>query len=417
MNNFQKPTIEMLTEKTKLSAGVSQTVDLLVCITPPSLEQTGIQRAPLNLSIVLDHSGSMSGHKIREAKEAAKACVDRLMSADRFSTVIFDDEVEVLIPSQLVSDRYMMKRAISSIEANGSTALHEAWVKGGLQVSEYLDAHSVNRVLLITDGQANVGETRVDKILSHVRELAQEGVSTSTIGIGEDFNEDLLMPMAEEGNGNAWHVKESQDVSRIFETEVASLLRQSGHNVTLKITPGSGIVLSDLLNDFDQVGGRYQLPNLLAGDPVRLIVRLSVPAHAEGESTELVSIDLRYTDQRSGQTIEITESFTSFFASADEVNALTINSGVVAASTLLMNARARREAIQYLDADDGEAALVTLKCVADNTSVAYSKAPSPELAEENIDLAEVQFSIASEPGSKSSRKALAYRRESLRKSR
>src|SRR6185369_17388909 len=97
------------------------------------------------------------GRKMQEAKEAAKYCIDQLLATDRISTVIFDDEIDVLIPSQLVEDKERLKRAINSVQANNSTALHEAWVRGGLHVSEHLDTDAINRILLITDGQANHG--------------------------------------------------------------------------------------------------------------------------------------------------------------------------------------------------------------------------------------------------------------------
>lgn len=417
MTNARKPSIELLTEKTRLLAGQTQTVDLLVRITPPTLDDTNAKRAPLNLSIVLDRSGSMGGRKMEEAKAAAKGCIDKLLATDRISAVTFDHQVDVLIPSQPVTDRYLLNRAINSIQADGSTALHEGWVKGGLEVSEHLDPLAVNRVLLITDGQANVGETRNDRIVDHARRLAKEGVSTSTIGIGADFNEDLLMPMAEAGQGNAWHVQEPQDIGRIFETEVSGLLRQFGYDVTLKIAPGAGIVLSDVMNDFEQVGGRYRLPNLIGGEPLRIVVRLMVPSHAAGETIDVVGIDLKYVDQATGTTIEMQQQFSATFAPAADVEALPVVADVVAASTLLMNARARREAMERLDQNDERGAMNILMSVADLTGVAYARAPVPELGAERDDLDSIQYSVASGAQPASTRKRLAYRRESLRKSR
>ena len=106
----------------------------------------------------------------------------------------FDDHIDVLFPSEPVTNKSSMKNLISRVEARGSTALHEAWVRGGLTVSEQLIDRGVNRVVLITDGLANVGITSTDEIVSQAMGLNQRGVSTSTIGIGDDFNEDLLLP-------------------------------------------------------------------------------------------------------------------------------------------------------------------------------------------------------------------------------
>ena len=237
----EKPTIEIYTKKGKLIANSEQTVDVLVRVTPPDIDTSGKVRPKLNLSMVLDRSGSMGGTKMREAREAVKYCVDQLTTADRFSTVIFDDRVDVLFDSQLMNsaNRMLLKSEIDTIDSRGSTALHEAWVSGGLEVARHLNNNTINRVILVTDGQANVGETDPDRIKAQARDLAEKGVSTSTIGIGRDFNEDLLMPMAEEGGGNAWHVQEPDVMTRIFSVELNGLLGQIGRDVTLESNPAS----------------------------------------------------------------------------------------------------------------------------------------------------------------------------------
>src|SRR3954454_14595583 len=95
-----KPNIEILTERPKLISGTAQTVDVLIRITPPESEANGARRPKLNIGIALDRSGSMGGAKMHEAREAAKYCVDQLLSTDVFSTVIFDDHVDVLFTGQ-----------------------------------------------------------------------------------------------------------------------------------------------------------------------------------------------------------------------------------------------------------------------------------------------------------------------------
>src|SRR4051794_1970838 len=165
----QNVVIELFTEKVKLTADMQQTVSVLMRITPVEVNESDSKRPKLNLSIVLDRSGSMQGNKIRQAREAAKYCIENLLSTDRLSTVIFDDEIDVLISSQQVENKEFLKSRIDKIFARNSTALHEAWVRGGLEVSNHLDGDAINRVLLITDGQANVGETNADRIVSQAQ--------------------------------------------------------------------------------------------------------------------------------------------------------------------------------------------------------------------------------------------------------
>ena len=410
-----KPTIELMTEKAKLVKGGRQKVDLLIRITPPEPDAAGSKRPKLNIGIAVDRSGSMGGPKMDHAREAAKYCVDQLLSSDNFSAVIFDDQVDVLFTNQPISDREMLKRGIERIHARNSTALHEGWVKAGLQVSERLDTEAINRVLLITDGQANVGETNIDRIVSQAGELANKGITTTTIGIGSDFNEDLLMPMAEAGRGNAWHVREPQDTVAIFETELHGLVRQFGRGVRLSLRCAEGVRVVDLLNDFemDRSGG-YILPDLLSGSPLNIVVRLDAPGDLLDE--KLIDVDLSYINQESGSTESVSLAFLVEFDTKEAVEALEASREVQEAVVLLMNARARKEMIEHMDRGEYSAAHSVLKSVAAGTDIAFSLMPSSAaLTEEKEDLDELEAMMAKRENDASSRKRLAYRRESTRK--
>ncbi|MEO6050442.1 MAG: VWA domain-containing protein [Pyrinomonadaceae bacterium] len=413
----QKPNIEIFTEKAKLEACKSQTVDVLVRITPPAIDQTASKRPRLNLSMVLDRSGSMQGEKIQEAREAAKYCIDQLLATDRISTVIFDDQIDVLIPSQPVENKEILKRAINSVQANGSTALHEAWVRGGLEVSGHLDNDAINRVLLITDGQANVGETHVDRIVSQAQQLAAKGVSTSTIGIGRDFNEDLLMPMAEAGQGNAWHVQEPQDMVKIFERELKGLVSQIGHSVTLGIKTANGVTVADVLNEFESAGPDiYKLPNLQAGSPLEIVVRLRVPSHEEGSTAEITKFELAYTGQESRQLETLLISYNASFAPTSTVEQLSRDPHVLQMVQLLNNARARREAMERMDRRDYSGAQELLRSVSAASKDLFSIAPSAEIAAELDDLTRLRSVLSDRSNDVLARKQMLYRSESLRKS-
>ena len=389
-----KTNIEIQTIKEKLTAGADQTIDVLVRVVPPEADNSESKRPKLNLSVVLDRSGSMGGNKMPHAREAAKYCIDQMLPTDRMSTVIFDEFVDVLIPSQEVRNKAAMKSEIDRIEARGSTALHEAWVRGGLQVSDHLDNDAINRVLLITDGQANVGETNVTTIVHQTRELAARGVSTSTIGIGRDFNEDLLMPMAEAGNGNSWHVQEPNDMQRIFEVELKGLISQVGHSVTFGIKPQDGVRVVEVLNDFEQdASGRCKLPNLQAGSPLEIVVRLHVPAMESGTKSHLAEFDLSYIGQNSKLPERAAVKFEAEFAPADVVESLAENGQVTKAVLLLMNARARREAVEHIDRRDIAGARSSLAMAMDATNAMFSRAPSPELQKELEDLAGVEQAL------------------------
>ncbi|MBV8859458.1 MAG: VWA domain-containing protein [Acidobacteria bacterium] len=402
--------VEVLTERAKLAAGREQTVDVLVRITPPELGSDGSARRRLNLAVVLDRSGSMQGAKMERAREAASYCVEQLLPADRLGVVIFDDVVEVLIPSGPVEDKAGLKRLIAGVGARGSTALHEAWVRGGMQVSEHLDGGAVNRVLLITDGLANVGLTSTDEIVSQAKGLFERGVGTSTVGIGEDFNEDLLIPMARAGGGNAWHVAEAADMQRIFAVELEGLLAQFARDVSLGLVPSDGVRVSDVLNDFELTEtGRYRLPDLQAGSPLDIVLRLHLPARAAGERMRILDLRVGYTPREARGAEVLKQAFEVEFAEAPEVEALPANPEVTKAVRLLMNARARREAVSYMDRGDYEAA-VNVVAGAHAASLAYCAArpDDAEAREDSEELLRVTGSLQDRGQDKMSRKLMQY---------
>ncbi len=380
------PKVEMLLQKTKLVAGVDKTVDLLLRITPPEAEMKA--RPQLNIGIVLDRSGSMGGEKMANAREASRFCINELVADDKVSVVIFDDQIDVLVPNQSAKNKDHLKTLIDKIEARGSTALHEAWVRGGMEVSRDLIARGINRVLLITDGLANVGLTSTDEIVSQARGLNERGVSTSTIGIGDDFNEELLVPMAESAGGNAWHAKSGLDLKRLFEVELQGLVAQFAHTVSLGLIPTDGVGVVEILNDFeDTETGRYKLPNLQAGNPLEVVARLKVPAQAAGTKLRLVDVRLGYTRQDASSRDVVKEFLEVEFAHADEVEGLPSNPDVVAAVALLNNARARREAVACMDAGQFEDARgIMVAHLARHQSARKSAPDSSELTEELSEL-------------------------------
>ena len=403
--------VEVLTERARLVAGREQTVDVLVRVRPPELGSVdGASRRRLNLSVVLDRSGSMQGAKMERAREAARYCVEQLLPADRLSVVIFDDAVNVLIPSGPVEDKAGLKRLIDGVVARNSTALHEAWVRGGMQVSEHLDGAAVNRVLLITDGLANVGLTSTDEIVSQARGLFERGVSTSTIGIGEDFNEDLLIPMARAGGGNAWHVAEAADMQRIFAVELEGLLAQFARDVSLGLVPSDGVRVSDVLNDFELTEtGRYRLPDLQAGSPLEIVLRLHLPARAAGDRMRILDLRVGYTPREARGAEVLKQAFEVEFAEAHEVEALPSNPGVTKAVRLLMNARARREAVSHMDRGD-YAAAVQVVAGARAATMAYcaSQPFDEETRAESEELSSLTGSLADRGQDKMSRKLMEY---------
>jgi Ca-activated chloride channel family protein len=276
-----KPVIELIPERAAVRTDSSTELHVLVRLVPP-VPPTETRRPALNIALVIDRSGSMSGAKLRAAKAAATYAVQQLTADDRVSVITYDGEVQTIVPSTLAVDKMSILRAIERIESGGSTALHDGWVEGGVQVSRHLDPQRLNRVILLTDGQANVGETNADRIASDVHGLATRGVTTSTMGLGNDYNEDLLEAIATSGDGNYYFIEGAADLERIFASELKGIMATVGHTVSLGIEPQGGAKVMDVLNDLKRNEyDRLLLPNLIAGNAIEVVVKLQVPAQKQ----------------------------------------------------------------------------------------------------------------------------------------
>ena len=246
-----------------------------------SLEgETPVRRPPINVALVLDRSGSMSGAPLAAARAAAERFAAFLSPADRLAVVTFDDEVDVVFGPRPAATP-QRSAAIARVEAGGSTNLSGGWLQGRRLVEQGL-VEGTNRVVLLTDGQANVGLVEPSQLLGLAEGGAGHRVSTTCIGFGAHYNEDLLEAMARAGGGNYWYVEQHDQMAEIFAGEIEGLVALAAQNVTVEVrlsdprVAGVSFLQSYAVEKTPEGGWRVRLHDLYATSPKALGLVLHV---------------------------------------------------------------------------------------------------------------------------------------------
>ncbi|MEX2473509.1 MAG: VWA domain-containing protein [Gemmatimonadota bacterium] len=252
-------------------------------------------RTPLNLSLVLDRSGSMAGEPLRAARDAAITLVRRLRPEDVVSVVAYDDQVHVVAEPATGEEQEDVTGRIASIGTGGTTNLSGGWLRGRELVAVRLREGGVNRILLLTDGQANQGITDRDRLQGLCRMSAEHGVTTTTIGFGAHYDEDLLRGMADAGRGSTYYIEHADQATGVFEEELEGLLSLVAQNVRVRIRPGADTGAVKVLHDYpSHAEGRdltLEVGDVYAREPRRVLLECLLPPEAarEGEADARVA--------------------------------------------------------------------------------------------------------------------------------
>lgn len=202
---------------------------------------------PLNLVLVIDKSGSMAdSDKMSRVKESLKTMIGKLRPDDIISIVTFDTAAQVHCPAGRVGDGYSITRAIDYIQPGGSTNIHGGLILGYQEAKKNFRRGVTNRVILLTDGIANVGVVEPSKIAADSLEYNGQGIDLSTIGVGLDLNNDLLRTLAKSGRGLYHFISDYNDIDKVFVNEVQSLISSVAKRVDVRIEYGPGLQLQKL---------------------------------------------------------------------------------------------------------------------------------------------------------------------------
>ena len=363
----------------------------LDCVRPPRRDA----RPLVNLALVIDRSGSMAGDKIAKAREAALEAVRRLAPDDIVALVVYDTRVQTLVPAQRVGDGRRLEQAICGIEVAGNTALYGGVTRGAEEVRRHMESgRYVNRVILLSDGLANVGPSSPDELGRLGASLVREGISVTTIGLGLGFNEDLMTRLAQRSDGNTYFVEDSADLPRIFASELGDVLNVVARRVVIEIEFPAGVRPLKFVGRDGTIRGQraeLSLNQLYGGQEKFALVEVEVSPARSGAEIEIARARVSYEDAVNQRTATLTAKRNVQFSTSRAAVVGSANHKVQADWAANTLAVAKDEAVALVDANrrDQAAALMRERAtelqvmgrVYQNTAVQALAAPAPAEAD------------------------------------
>ena len=334
-----------------LEAGQKQTAFFKIGLTGFEMQKKE-DRTPVNVAIVLDKSGSMSGQKIEHAKQAAIQAVDRLGSEDIVSVVAYDHTVSVLVPATKVSDRNAIKQRIRQLQSGGNTALFAGVSKGAAEIRKFLDKDRVNRVILLSDGKANSGPSSPKALGDLGASLIKEGISVTTLGLGEGYNEDLMDQLARRSDGNHTFIESPAQLAKIFNAEFGDILSVVAQEVAIDIKCAAGIRPVRILNREAEISGQriiMHLNQLYSQQEKYLLVEVEVPATQAERTREVADVEVSYANMLTRTTDELASSLSVRFTESKELVQTNTNQKVMVSCVLQKATDANRLATNLRD--------------------------------------------------------------------
>lgn len=389
--------------------------EVIVQVEVEARKSDDARRAPMNLAIVLDRSGSMEGAKLEKARQAAAMAVDKLSDDDIFSLVTYDDQTDLLIPPERVGGRdhrEELKARIHRIQAGGSTALHAGVVLGAKQVRRFFEKERVNRVILLSDGLANVGPSSTSELSRLGRELRGDGISVSTVGLGDDYNEDLMTALAEASNANYYYVKDAEKLPGIFAQELGAARSLLARSIVIRIEAPDGVKLKEIVGRpdiecHDRVA-EIRMPELFGSEKRRFLVRCL----AEGQTADAIApatVQLSYATVTGVQAPEQRQSPKVVFTDDEKKADSSVRMEVARENSVVQNRVAKEQAVKLADEGRAKDAAELLRKQAAKNAAAPAPMQVPGVKEENQKLEEAAREMdASGSIAKSRRKAMQF---------
>lgn len=337
--------------KPVLPAGQKQLTHLKVGLTGFEMPKQG-NRAPVNLAIVLDRSGSMSGEKIAQARTAAMMAVRSLAPTDIVSVITFDDNVDILVAATKASDRDGICQKIDSIQVGGGTGLFAGVSKGAGELRKFISKECVNRVILLSDGQANKGPSSPAELAELGASVIKEGISVTTIGLGAGYNEDLMTQLAQKSDGRHAYVQNPKELVSIFEDEIGSVNAVVAQKIKIDVLCDPGVRPVRVLGRDATIAGQkvtLELNQIYSGEEKYAILEVEVPESTAGLHRDLARVEVSYDNLSTKAVDHLVNTVAVRFSDSSEEVEKSVNKDVLVAAVTQIATLKNEEAIQLRD--------------------------------------------------------------------
>ncbi len=326
---------------------------LEVLITASQETGTIRKRLPLNLALVIDTSGSMRDeNKLNSVKQAAIALVNRLRPEDRLAIVSYDTQAKVVLPSSPVRVNQEARWLIQSLRADGGTNLGAGLIEGYHQLREFAGPKIISRVLLLSDGKANVGITSSAELSRMVLQEADAGISLSTFGVGLDFNEDLMAALSESGRGMYYFIDRPESMEAILAKEFNSVEQLVAADIKATITLTPDFRIEQVFANTFEVNGNtvsVRFGDLAAGERRRMQIRFQPRQRGPGAINNAATVQVSYSNPGGGGSGSMSRSIGLAYIRNQQAIADNQNKEIAERSAVFEANLARKEAALAVD--------------------------------------------------------------------
>lgn len=328
---------------------------LYLQVTVGAKDYVAANRAPMNLSIVIDRSGSMAGQKMQNVKAAAAWLVKNLSENDRVAIVSYSSDVRIDGSETLSkAGRERLLAAIENISDGGGTNLSGGLVTGASTIAERYDSELLNRVILLSDGNANEGITDARELGRISDKFREQGISVTTMGVGLDYNEDIMEKVATLGGGNYYFIEDAVAVAAIFDQEMALLGNTVVRDAVVDLELPDGVKVDDVYGyNFEQNGNDLKvfMNSVSSGQERRLLVALDMPKETRAQKKQVVkSGSFTYRNEAAGKDMKVELPAVEVNYTDDaELVASNLNAPVIEKVETVRNAQVKQQVFEQLD--------------------------------------------------------------------